>query len=376
MRAAPMARTALAWLVSTASLSACGGTTVSRSNGGGAGTEEAKRRACAHHFTSQFSSSCRGAALPDTEISRLEPLFERACLDQLAMPGSAYTAEDLQACATATEAAECGSPDGPPLACDLRGSLPGGAPCISGTECQSGQCRGTTGPSDPGGTPPEATVCGKCAPVASLGEPCDEAVCPKNAACMTTTPSASDPGYQCTAVVVGALGSTCDHLTALCEPGAYCRQSHECTLLGGVGAPCNGTATNGCKQPYVCDEASRTCQPPGTAGAGCVHSGDRGCAVGFGCTWDGQCEPIEWSKPGEPCDDARRCLVGSCGSTSYLIGPPGPESGVCPVVIPDGQACEPAKGGTCDSTSACVDPAGTPGARKGVCKPLSSVVCR
>ncbi|HEX7670698.1 MAG TPA: hypothetical protein VF395_13985, partial [Polyangiaceae bacterium] len=188
VRSGRSARRVLAWLVSAASLAGCGGTTVSGSNGGtggdgnfDAGSEEAKRRACAHYFTSQFSSSCRGATLPDTELSRLAPLFERSCVDQFAMPGAGYTADDLEACAAATEAAECGSPDGPPLACDLRGSLAGNAPCISGNQCESGQCDGTMSAPNPGGPTPEATVCGKCAPVALLGEPCgDTAACPKS----------------------------------------------------------------------------------------------------------------------------------------------------------------------------------------------------
>ncbi|HEY5452295.1 MAG TPA: hypothetical protein VIQ54_26245, partial [Polyangia bacterium] len=67
------------------------------------------------------------------------------------------------------------------------------------------------------------------------------------------------------------------------------------------------------------------------------------------------CEPAEYGQPGAACDTAFHwCWKGSCDIA------PGATTGVCPIVLPDGSACDPEDTArTCDTYAYCID---------GVCK--------
>jgi hypothetical protein len=76
---------------------------------------------------------------------------------------------------------------------------------------------------------------------------------------------------------------------------------------------------------------------------------DFDCAVPLGCN-NMTCGPVTWVDGGQPCGGAARCLVGVCPSAGTS-----PSGQVCPLVIADGQACDPTDSTTtCDAYARCV----------------------
>jgi hypothetical protein len=339
-----------------------------RAEGVDAGWDEAKNRACSLYFFVTSWRSCQGPELPVNEYVRLEALFQASCVEEFDLPGNTSTAEVLNACANLLGGWDCGSPDGPPVACDIRGSLPAGAPCISDKQCQSGACKGTTPGVTPGGPLAGADTCGKCGAVARIGETCDEASCEKGAVCLIVDSNAKESHYACRAIVEGGAGEPCDHLTRLCAAGLYCDDSRRiCAKLPSLDEACPAGL---CAPALVCHAETSTCGKPGAAGDDCTRAGDRGCAAGLGCDYHGRCVAIHWAGPGEACDDTRRCLVGSCNRG---FGPPAPQ-GTCPTTVPDGQPCT--SDGDCDTLSSCLNPSAPQGVATGVCGPKTGIVCR
>lgn len=317
-----------------------------------AGSEEERLHACKHAFAVEHSARCGGPVLPSDEAARAAALFEQDCMNQFALRGNGVTAAALEACATATEAAACQTPDGPPPECDLRGLLPGGAPCIVKTQCESGSCVVIH---PPGGFDWPAE-CSRCGPVVRVGEPCPQGGCPRGSLCINTKPDA--PSYLCVALILGEQGASCDGLTAICQRGLYCDgQSKRCAPLGDVGQPCGSKYPTGCKPPLICSGAPGTCKVPGEIGAPCQNHID--CAAELVCAYqEKRCAPVTWVAPGGFCDDVQRCLQGSCGAN-------GPLEIQCPLIRPDGASCAPNQN-ACDEASVCFD---------GTCRPLHSIRC-
>jgi hypothetical protein len=309
--------------------------------------------ACDHYYAAQYAR-CDGPTLPASENARVLARFEQVCENEAALPGSGVTAASLEACASALDASPCELPEGPPVACNFSGSLPGGSVCTDGLQCQSGACSGTVSYSPGGPTAP--FTCGTCAPAAVVGQACNSAGCQATAVCITADTSAAQPNYACVAVEQGAVGAACDGISSICKPGLYCsEQTRTCEKLAVLGAPCGDLGDpGGCVAPLGCGPSS-TCVS-GHSGAPCVD--DTECAPGLGCVPVGsasrECSPITWAGPGESCTDAVRCLVGSwC------------DSGTCPTVVPDGQSCTVAS--TCDTFAECF---------QGTCTLLDAVICR
>jgi hypothetical protein len=338
-----------------------------------AGTPEARKRACDHWFTAQ--QACAVPAHPPEETVGLEQRFGNSCNAAYDQLGASHTAAEVEDCAAALETWPCGSPDGPPLECGIRGSLAGGSPCISGTQCQSGGCSGTEPPPTPGGIIPSATTCGTCVAAVGLGESCDSGGCPKGSTCITRDTSAPMPDYRCVAVVEADAGQSCDDgVTVLCKPGLYCGRSKQCVLLGKLGEPCFGLGPVGCVAPLYCGGSPSTCHAPGPAGTSCSEPaiGNWGCAAGLACAASGDCEPIIWAERGQTCDGVLRlCRRGSC-PTSAITG--GPIVSNCPSIVADGIPCTDKS--ACDSFSECVNDVAHGVATTGVCQPRSTVVCR
>ncbi len=316
-----------------------------------AGSEEERLRACQHAFAAKHSSRCGGPVLPSDEAARTAALFEPDCMNQFALRGNGVTAAALDACATATEAASCQTPDGPPPECDLRGLLPGDAPCIVGTQCESGNCLMVQPPG--GGLPPR---CSRCLPVARVGESCQQSNCARGSLCINTKPD--PPSYSCVELTLGEQGAPCDGLTAICQRGLYCDgQSKRCAPLGDLGQPCGTQYPTGCKPPLLCSGAPGTCKAPGEIGAPCQSDID--CASALVCAYEEKrCRPITWVTPGGFCDDVQRCLRGSCGADF-------PFPTQCPLMRPAGASCVPNQD-TCEEASVCFE---------GTCRPLHSIRC-
>jgi hypothetical protein len=353
---------------------------------------------CAHYFAAQ-SLHCGGARLPASEMARVEARFVQVCLNGMALPGSGMTADSVEACAAALDASACELPDGEPVACNFSGTLPGGAPCNEGFQCQSGGCLGTAFLSPEGQIGP--TTCGACAPFVEDGAVCAHAMfsggCASDEICLIGPgmETAAQPTYTCVRVTHGDTGATCDGLAASCKPGLYCAaQTGKCAALGDAGAACGEGASppgnpGGCAAPLACVglQGMATCSLGG-AGAFCLRDVD--CAAGLGCIpgpcsptiarigcgASGTCGPVTWAAPGQPCDGySTRCLVGDCGAPRLTPPRVGPDGGVmmltCPAVTADGQPCA----AQCDTLAECFatdsDAGGT-----GACVLPDGVVCR
>jgi hypothetical protein len=357
--------------------------------------------ACKHYYSSQYLR-CGGPILPASEEARDEARFVQVCLNDIALPGSGMTTATVDACASALDSSPCELPDGPPLACNFIGSLPSGAACNEGLQCQSGQCPGTAAFSPEGPIGPY--TCGTCAPFVAVGQVCggtSSGGCASNAACLLGAgmETAAEPTYFCAALTQGDVGAACDDLSTTCKTGLYCAaQTGLCTTLRDAGAPCGEGATppgdpGGCTAPLSCVglPGMATCSI-GAAGAFCLDDGDcspgLGCLPGpctratarIGCAASGTCAPVEWAQPGQACDGFRtRCLVGSCGSGGFGLPPiPSADGGLatstCPPIASDGQPCN----SQCDNFAECFSPTGKAGAPglAGTCTLLDSVVCK
>ena len=306
--------------------------------------------ACEHYYAAQ-NLRCGGPVLPASEGTRVQDRFVQVCLNDMALPGSGMTPASVEACASALDPSPCELPDGPPVACNFSGALPGGAPCNEGLQCQSGQCQGTAAFSPEGPIGPY--TCGTCAPFVAVGDVCAHEMfsggCGGNAACILGAgmETATYPTYTCLAITQGGVGAACDDLSAVCETGLYCAaQTGRCTVLGHAGAVCGEGATapgdpGGCVAPLSCVglEGAATCGV-GAVGAFCLNdldcSAGLGCVPGpcsttvarIGCAASGTCQPVSWASAGQACDGGRtRCLVESCGSGTGIGPLPPPTSG-------------------------------------------------
>jgi hypothetical protein len=364
--------------------------------------------ACDHYFAAQYARGCGGPEVPPDEQARILARFEQVCQNQYALPGSGVTPATLEACASALEASPCELPDGQPEACTFQGSLPGGAACNEGFQCESGRCQGTAFASPEGQIGP--TTCGTCEAAVALGQVCGQgnssAGCPAKAGCVAEDASASIPTYTCAAPAYGDVGATCDDETALCETGLYCA-SGQCAPLAVAGAPCGAGPTppgnpGGCVPPLSCvgDPGATTCAL-GVTGAFCLDDLDcspgLGCMPGpcapmgvparIGCAASGTCGPVAWGGPGQSCDPpSTRCLVGSCSDALGPVGSPPPlpdgglNPGTCAEVIADGQSNGGSLYATCDTFAEPFQANyqfmnGVP-SPPGTCTLLDSITCR
>jgi hypothetical protein len=181
---------------------------VGRGSIGGAGSgtvmSSGGSAACDHYFDAQYLR-CGGPVLPAAEVSRIRSRFQQVCTNEFALPGSGVTEASLEACASAMAASACQLPAGPPIACDFRGTLSGGAACTDNVQCASGQCQGTQTFSPEGPTAP--VTCGTCVPAVAVGQVCGQgnfsAGCPQGAGCMTTDTTAMYPTYSCVVMTQG-----------------------------------------------------------------------------------------------------------------------------------------------------------------------------
>ena len=227
----------------------------------------ARVAACRHYFNA--TEACAGRTPSDAELARLANRFDEGCLARFDMTGAAYSAADLEACATALDSAGCGSLDGLPPACDLRGSLPGGAPCMLALQCQSGICSGGQTIEQTADHPISiVATCGTCASAAAKDAVCSGGGCANGLTCVSeniVTIGAS----ECEPLSLGGAGAACDpYVPARCQPGLYCT-NETCTPLGKVGTPCQDPGGYGCAPSLVCTGVPGNCAPLGAVGYTC-----------------------------------------------------------------------------------------------------------
>jgi hypothetical protein len=334
-----------AWVVPALIVAAaCGGSTT----GGQVATQSTAETACARFFQVLFSH-CETEP-PSSEMTREQGRYMQTCTMSIGFPGVTRTAADLDACASAVESGGCNATQGPACA-DPAGTLPEGAACNIGLQCQSGSCNA------------EPEKCGTCSAPLAAGDPCLEDQCPPGMACSAGA---------CVATSDGGEGAPCDGMVGQCGAGFFCvfpfgAGSPVCGHQGGQGATCRNSGD--CQSSLVCvgtGAGTGTCQEGG-ANSACASDAD--CAPPLGCDGGKCAASLTWIQPGQPCSGAGdHCLVGQCTlivvsgnetiTTTSAGGPmpavPMPPPGEtvwgpnCPKTIADGHPCAPD-----DSTSMC-----------------------
>lgn len=322
---------------------ACGGKT-------DLATVSAGETVCDRYFNAVANQArCDLPGVPPTD-ARLLARFNTYCMAEMSLPGDWVTAANLEACSAALESATC--PKLLPLEClsFLNGTLGAGAACSLPNQCTSGECTGATPPVGDGST----RGCGVCSAIIPEGAACAPGSpdCGGDSRCVATAVDGSSG--ICKPVVEVGEGASCGDGATFCNSGLVCSGvTLRCTSPSPTGATCVYNAD--CTPGLVC--MGRVCSAPVAVGAAC--SAYLTCAAGNGCQ-AGVCAPITWAGSGEPCNPTESpfCLVGQC---------PTDGTGVCPVVIPDGQPCEGISATrVCDSYASCVD---------GVCEVPTSFAC-
>jgi hypothetical protein len=313
--------------------------------------------ACDVAFDVMTGIACGNASLPQGELDRIRPRWQRACTALLALPGTSWSASSFAACFQALQTQDgCDTePDTLPDPCAAQpGTLGGGAACRDVRQCQSVACDYPTIFTDGGFTVP---LCGQCLAPAQLGQPCSGQCnvdpCAAGTACA---------GGTCVAMANGDVGAPCGATCAqYCAPGLVCggpsspQGPASCVQPGTQGMPCP------CVEGLTCDQASSKCVPRSQLGAACAYSRD--CVVGLTCSPAHVCSTITWASAGQPCDGWMvRCLVGGCPTGSADAG-----GALCPAVIPDGQPCSNNdRSSTCDTYAECA---------RGVCTTEYAATC-
>ena len=258
------------------------------------------------------------------------------------MPGDAVTSGALGTCASAVKASGCGVLNQTQGPCTFAaGTLPAASACVTGSQCQGGDCTAGNTTADGG-----QSACGVCVAAAGIGQSCANGQsCGPGATCNGNTGG----GQTCVAITHGGVGVACNGSSTQCNQGLFCDPGTQtCAMPGAAGTACQ--LDEGCAAPLICPAGVTgvsTCQMPGGAGASCVDDPD--CASGFGCGQTTRtCSTVTFAMGGQTCSDFVRCLVGSCPFTN------GATSGTCPTVIPDGQACTSSDAtSTCDAYASC-----------------------
>jgi hypothetical protein len=230
------------------------------------------------------------------------------CATSVAVPGSTINAAAEGGCAAALTAQTCDDyyNGTPTAACDFKGAGAAGGPCVSGRQCQTGNCVAIAG-----------QTCGACAAYLPSGAPCN-----RSASCT--------PGLQCVTSPSG---------TGLC------------TALAKAGGPC--AADDNCSFGLLC--AAGKCVAALAVNAACNAMDDLcGAEQGLFCDpTSSKCVAAKTPNAGEVCDRTTQCTA----SAACAAMAPMATTGTC--VAP------PKEGAMCNQTLGCLPPAGC--ARDGQC---------
>jgi hypothetical protein len=237
------------------------------------------------------------------------------CASQVAVAGSTVTAAMQTSCTQALTAQSCDDyyNDVAVPACDFKGAGANGSACISGRQCQTGNCVALGGQS-----------CGACAAFLPSGAPCNAG-------------SACAPGLAC---LINAQGTS-----GLCGP------------LGKAGGAC--VRDSNCAYGLLC--AAGKCAGALAAGTACNPADDL-CNFELGLYCDptsSKCVELKYAAAGQPCDDLTQCLASSD----------------CPASNSPARTCTPPakEGEACSQTKGCLPPSGC--ARDGICHLPQPLVC-
>lgn len=301
--------------VACAALFGCSSSSSSSPGGGGTTVQQACTDISAA-FCAKFNSCAPlYISLSYPDIATCQTRVINGCTSFPTANGSKLTADQIEACAKAVQAASCSTiidgGVGSLPECNVSGTLDNGKPCAGNYQCSSGFC-----PVD------SKTQCGTCAAQTNVGDACVDTSCSAGQTCVT---SSTDKVGKCQKPA--AAGADC---TGSCVYGTSC-VSGKCTAYLKDGDACD--ATNG----PTCDLAN-----------GYV------CKVVSGTT-AGKCGKITLPKTGEACDVSTYWICGGSARCSVT----GSGSGTCQAPAADGASCDATKGPDCMAPASCVS---------GVCK--------
>jgi hypothetical protein len=300
--------------------------------------------------------SCWGAR--DSEAARVPeaPSPRYNCPDVLFSDGSTRvrTLEGAWACVDQWAALTCQDLfEGTIPACVSPGTLPAGAACIAGSQCQSGECGGGAFSGEcgvcleigDGVTCDEQTACtglnfceaGMCVPAVpdpnqpyvpptpvGPNEACEGGICGEGYVCVANDTldaricrpelAVDQPCYQSQPFVPEVRICTLREEEIYCDP-----ITQMCRALGAVGEACGASAIGSrCGEGAGCNDLG-ICALPGGPGTPCLEGGAFSQACGDGEICDeGTCKTIRYY--GEPCTQA---LTEKCDGRGLCV------AGVC-----------------------------------------------
>lgn len=314
-----------------------------------------------------YAQRCSG----DVDPSRRDAIVSRyatLCRDALGLPGTGDVTSALNSCTSGLKSATCHESVNQIDGCDLdiRGTLGDGAACVSGGQCQSGDCTFTTqGPV--GGDGGINTSCGTCKPALADGADCTSGgTCVTGDVCKytfdsttgaetgvcTKKPAPGDVGASCTSAAECKAPNHCDFTSSTVGDGT-------CAAPVASGGACE--TSNDCADGLACirdaTSATGTCGTAVAEGSACTSTDS--CATGLACDPSTQkCVKIKFAAADAPCDgETILCSQGSCRETATSGDAGAAPAGVCPTIIADGQPCDDSSSSTsrCDDFASCID---------------------
>src|SRR5678815_1261972 len=293
---------------------------------------------CGSYFDSlvAYENKCSPGIQLDTSAKGNSQTY-CASLDKA--PGSSNLSGQIDTCVNLLNGAACGTT----VNCKVAGTLPDGSGCGVSVQCSGGQCN----TSNATAVPNSEVTCGKCASYLAVGAQCGGTgggTCdPATSECTNgTCVGFAQQGQSC-ATAPCAAGLTCDQTAKTCQPPPTkgqactftCQAPYKCvsqTCADPVQA--NGACPTGneCASSLTCDQATHTCKPYTSVGAGqaCgfVQNQIVTCNAGLKCqagsTGQGTC--IAPKQVGEACTVGQGdcaaflyCINGTCNVPDYSV---------------------------------------------------------
>ncbi len=271
----------------------------------GSGASSDADRACAdwaNHYCNRLESCAPlSVQIAYGDVARCIERSKPVCASALGAIGTGQSPDRVESCAQSYDSASCDEVvvAKPPLACEVPGLLPNGAPCGDDSQCSGpkGYCRMAN----------DAT-CGTCAVLGPPGAGCyGDRDCEHGLVCY----------FTCMAPV--ALGAECDGMRRQCPATLVCL-NYACHLPSPAGAPCDPRG-DACDRDrgLFCDPQTRSCSP------------------------------YTLAEVGAPCGAGMACRAGSCATN------PSTQKATCVANAADGAACDATSGPSCMAPARCVD---------------------
>lgn len=318
-----------------------GGSSGSGGAAGGSGTTVAQACSDDAKLRCSMLDKCQpglggGVARHYPDMATCLSLLTESCTAALGAPGTAATADFVEACVQARSAQSCSDFQSgvTPSAClTPKGTVATGAACSVSAQCASGFCNGTAG-----------TLCGVCADAPIVGTTCaNNSDCGQILLCSTNK--------KCATPI--AIGGMCDDdnpcingAVSCVSAGADAGTSGTCQAqVQTAGAACSGSSTGApdCSADYALTCMAKKCVADTAAAVGAACGADTTAKTDAECVGGATCEGSKGAK-------------------------------ICVAAATGGQACDTGTGPSCLGPSTCI---GTKldGGTTGTCSTLTTASC-